>query len=75
MSRSHVFRSTVAVVLTSLLSAGHPPRPQTTRSRDPRSALEKAVAAVQSAFPKAEFDEVAEPKGFGGSGGKGTPMF
>ncbi len=36
---------------------------------------EKAVAAVQEAFPKAEVDEVTEPKGFGGSGGKGTPMF
>ncbi len=36
---------------------------------------EKAVAAVLKEFPKAELDEVAEPKGFGGSGGKGTPMF
>ena len=36
---------------------------------------EKAVASVLKEFPKAEIDEVAEPKGFGGSGGKGTPMF
>src|SRR5262249_18591047 len=36
---------------------------------------EKAVAAVRKEFPKAEIDEVVEPKGFGGSGGKGTPMF
>src|SRR4051794_2611238 len=36
---------------------------------------EKAVAAVRAAVPKAEIDEVAEPKGFGGSGGKGTPLF
>jgi hypothetical protein len=36
---------------------------------------EKAVAAVQKAFADAAIDEVAEPKGFGGSGGKGTPMF
>lgn len=36
---------------------------------------EKAVAAVQAAFPKAEINEVTEPKGFGGSGGKGTPLF
>ena len=36
---------------------------------------EKAVAAVREAFPKAEIDEAAEPKGFGGSGGKGTPLF
>lgn len=36
---------------------------------------EKAVAAVRAALPKAEIDEVAEPKGFGGSGGKGTPLF
>jgi hypothetical protein len=36
---------------------------------------EKAVAAARAAFPKAEIDEVAEPKGFGGSGGTGTPLF
>ena len=36
---------------------------------------EKAVAGVVKAFPKAEIDDVSEPKGFGGSGGKGTPMF
>jgi hypothetical protein len=36
---------------------------------------EKAVAAVKAALPKAVIDEVAEPKGFGGSGGKGTPLF
>jgi hypothetical protein len=36
---------------------------------------EKAVAAVKKEFQKAEIDEVVEPKGFGGSGGKGTPMF
>jgi hypothetical protein len=36
---------------------------------------EKAVAAVRAAFPKAEIDEAVEPKGFGGSGGKGTPLF
>lgn len=35
---------------------------------------EKAVAAVRAEFPKAEIDEATEPKGFGGSGGKGTPM-
>jgi hypothetical protein len=35
---------------------------------------EKAVAAVRAAFPKAELDDVVEPKGFGGSGGKGTPL-
>src|SRR5689334_16925130 len=36
---------------------------------------EKAVEAVKKEFPKAEFDEVAEPKGWGGSGGKGQPLF
>lgn len=36
---------------------------------------EKAVAAVRAAIPKAQIDEAAEPKGFGGSGGKGTPLF
>jgi hypothetical protein len=36
---------------------------------------EKAVAAIRAEFPRAEIDEVTEPKGFGGSGGKGTPMF
>jgi hypothetical protein len=36
---------------------------------------EKAVAGVRKEFPKSQIDEVAEPKGFGGSGGKGTPLF
>jgi len=36
---------------------------------------EKAVAAVRAALPKAEIDEISEPKGFGSSGGKGTPLF
>jgi len=36
---------------------------------------EKAVAAVREAVPKAEIDDVTEPRGFGGSGGKGTPLF
>jgi hypothetical protein len=36
---------------------------------------EKAVAGVRAALPKAVIDEVAEPKGFGGSGGKGKPLF
>jgi hypothetical protein len=36
---------------------------------------EKAVAAVRAALPKAQIDEVSEPKGFGGSGGKGTPLY
>jgi hypothetical protein len=36
---------------------------------------EKAVAAVSKEFPQAEIDDVSEPKGFGSSGGKGTPLF
>jgi hypothetical protein len=36
---------------------------------------EKAVAAARAAFPKAEIAEVTEPKGFFGTGGKGTPMY
>jgi hypothetical protein len=36
---------------------------------------EKAVAACLTEFPKAVIDGVSEPKGFGGSGGKGTPMY
>src|SRR5262249_24718476 len=36
---------------------------------------EKAVAGVRKVVPRAEIDEVAEPRGFGGSGGKGTPLF
>jgi hypothetical protein len=45
------------------------------RSRDYPNGSEKAVAAVRAAFPQAEVDEVIEPKGFGGSGGKGTPLY
>jgi hypothetical protein len=36
---------------------------------------EKAVASVLKEFPEAQIDEVAEPRGFGSSGGKGTPLF
>jgi hypothetical protein len=54
--------------------------PMSTRANDEKpkehpKGSEKAVAAVRAALPKAEIDEVAEPKGFGGSGGKGTPLF
>jgi hypothetical protein len=52
--------------------AGHPRQKQGDQSFPVGS--EKAVAAIRAAFPKSEIDEVAEPKGFGGSGGKGTPM-
>jgi hypothetical protein len=45
------------------------------RSADIPKGAEKAVSAVRAAFPKAEVDEAVEPKGFGGSGGKGTPLF
>src|SRR5262245_21439460 len=45
------------------------------KSDDLPKGAEKAVAAVRAAFPKAEIDEAVEPKGFGGSGGKGTPLF
>ncbi len=36
---------------------------------------EKAVAAVRAAFPSAEGVVAVEPKGFGGSGGRGTPLY
>jgi hypothetical protein len=45
------------------------------KSNDFPKNAEKAVAAVRDAFPKAEIDEAVEPKGFGGSGGKGMPLF
>jgi hypothetical protein len=44
------------------------------QAKDLPKGSEKAVAAVTKAFPKAQIDEAAEPKGFGGSGGKGTPL-
>jgi hypothetical protein len=45
------------------------------KPKDWPKGSEQAVAAVQKEFPKAEIDEVAEPRGFGGSGGKGSPLF
>jgi hypothetical protein len=59
-----------AALLVGLVPAGFADEPKAA----PKGA-EKAVAAVKAAFPKGEIDEVTEPKGFGGSGGKGTPMF
>jgi hypothetical protein len=52
-----------------------PAHADTGKSKDFPKAAEKAVAAVRAAFPKAEIDEAVEPKGFGASGGKGTPLF
>lgn len=54
--------------------------PQATSKADDKEKTfpkgsEKAVAAIRDSFPKGVIDDVAEPKGFGGSGGKGTPMF
>jgi hypothetical protein len=45
------------------------------KPKDFPKGSEKAVGAVREAVPKAEIDEAAEPMGFGGSGGKGTPLF
>ena len=35
----------------------------------------QVVSEGPAKITKATIDEVAEPKGFGGSGGKGTPLF
>jgi hypothetical protein len=72
MSLPHVLRVTLsafALALSLSVSAADDPK-----LTIPKGA-EKAVSAVRDAFPKAELDSVAEPKGFGGSGGKGAPMF
>lgn len=45
------------------------------KSKEIPKGAAKAVAAVRAAFPKAEIDEAIEPKGFGGSGGKETPLY
>src|SRR5262245_13639801 len=69
---SPFFRHIVALAFAVGVSAfarADEPKP------DIPKGAEKAVAAIQKEFPKAEIDAVAEPKGFGGSGGKGTPMF
>ena len=74
MSLPQRLRCVLSIAFATLLvtlapvSAADDPKPV------PKGA-EKAVAAVKAAFPKGEIDEVTEPKGFGGSGGKGTPMF
>jgi hypothetical protein len=60
-------------VLAALLGSASVPAEDKAKALPKGS--EKAVAAVREAFPKAEIDEAAEPKGFGGSGGKGTPLF
>jgi hypothetical protein len=53
-------------------TAAHADEP---RSKTFPKGSEKAVAAVREAFPGAVIDEASEPRGFGGSGGKGTPLF
>jgi hypothetical protein len=61
--------------LGGVLLALTPAHAEKGKSKDFPKKAEKAVAAVRAAFPKAEIDEAVEPKGFGGSGGKGTPLF
>jgi hypothetical protein len=74
MSLPQVLRgifSALALVGAASLSAPAADEPKTAT---PKGA-EKAVSAVRGAFPGAEIDSVVEPKGFGGSGGKGAPMY
>jgi hypothetical protein len=67
-------RCACAVVVTLLaLAAGR--ADDKDKPKEFPKGSEKAVEAVKKEFPKAEIDAVAEPKGFGTSGGKGTPMF
>jgi hypothetical protein len=74
MSLPQRLRCASIVAFAMLLSGLAPARAADDPKPVPKGA-EKAVAAVKAAFPKGEIDEVTEPKGFGGSGGKGTPMF
>jgi hypothetical protein len=64
-----------ALLAPALLVASPPGTAADAKQPATPKGSEKAVAAVRAAFPKGEIDEVAEPKGFGGSGGKGMPMF
>ena len=73
MPRVRLSLSAFGFVLTALVGSA-------TADDDPKKPAipkeaEKAVAAVKEAVPKAEVDAAEEPKGFGGSGGKGSPMF
>jgi hypothetical protein len=65
---------TAALGVTLVVIAGWSARGAEKEKSFPKGS-EKAVAAVRKEFPRAKIDEVAEPKGFGGSGGKGTPLF
>jgi hypothetical protein len=74
LQRPFVCRCACALLVFLLGSASLPAAEKDKPKEFPKGS-DKAVAGVQKEFPKAEIDEVAEPKGFGGSGGKGTPMF
>jgi hypothetical protein len=57
------------VTLTLALAAAQADAPK------PPDGAEKAVKAVQDAFPDAVIDEAARPKGFGDGGDKVAPLF
>jgi hypothetical protein len=67
-------RWTLGAWLVALVAAVSAPAADDPKPPIPKGA-EKAVSSVRDSFPKAEIESVAEPKGFGGSGGKGAPMF
>jgi hypothetical protein len=75
MPHCQVARWCACAVLVTLLAFAAGRADDKDKPKEWPKGSEKAVAAVQKEFPKAEIDEVAEPKGFGGSGGKGAPMF
>ncbi|MFO0967898.1 MAG: hypothetical protein U0793_20245 [Gemmataceae bacterium] len=63
------------LALAPLLCAPGSLRAGTDKPKDFPKGAAKAVDAVRAAFPKADIDEATEPKGFGGSGGKGVPLY
>jgi hypothetical protein len=75
MSQHPFARRCACAVVATLLALAAGRADDKDKPKELPKGSEKAVEAVKKEFPKAEIDEVAEPKGFGGSGGKGTPLF
>jgi hypothetical protein len=65
----------MAVLLIALLAFAASSAGDKDEAKGLPKGSEKAVAAVRKEFPEAKIAEVAEPKGFGGSKGAGTPLY
>src|ERR1051326_5175637 len=75
MSQYTFGRFLIGVVVIGLFLTVRTSAAEKDKPKEWPKGSEKAVAAVQKEYPKGELEDVAEPRGFGSSGGKGDPLY